>query len=111
MGVLRQLEDMRVAPDCLPIRGTARVISLEQHTRSTDGRLSMRVEIQIESAAGDSCVLVTSHVVPDEYTDRAIPGTALPVWVEGTDPANLVIDWDDEAGSIASAEPLAIDAA
>jgi hypothetical protein len=95
VGIFRDLKDLNTASDALPMMGTARVISVANRTDGTEGGLTARVELQIDGSETDSWVVVTSTNVPDDRADKVVPGAALTMSINGSDPTSWVINWGD----------------
>jgi hypothetical protein len=95
VGIFRDLKDLNAASDAPPMVGTARVISVGSRADSIEGGLTARVELQIDGGETDSWVVVTSTNVPGDRAHKVVPGAALSMSINGSDPTSWTIDWGE----------------
>ena len=78
-----------------PVVATARVLRVEHAARTSRDDLVLDLELRIVVDGREDYVVATSLAVPPRHVAEVVPGADLPVRIDPSDPASLVVAWDD----------------
>jgi hypothetical protein len=78
-----------------PVVATARVLRVEPAAQTSRDDLVLDLELRIVGDGREDYVIATSVAVPPRHVAEVVPGAELPVRVNPSDPASLVVAWDD----------------